>query len=96
MSEAMLWPYGKCVECANKSDCVDSHAQIIACMSNGYPDYKPQTNADRIRSMSDEELAKYLAWLEDTEACYEWELYGDKDRINEWHEWLKEEFDNGK
>lgn len=71
MSAAMLWPYGKCVECANKSDCADSQAQIIACMSNGYPDYKPQINADRIRAMSDEELAEWIdefwsaAWCPD-------------------------------
>ena len=60
MSNAILWPYGKCVECANKSDCVNSQAQIIACISNGYPDYKPQTNADRIRAMTDEEIAEIL------------------------------------
>jgi hypothetical protein len=50
-----------------------------------------QTNADRIRAMTDEELAKYLAWLEDPQACYVWELYGDTDRITEWLDWLKEE-----
>ena len=51
------------------------------------------TNADRIRAMTDEELAKYLAWMEDVEACYEWELYGDADRITEWLDWLKEAVD---
>lgn len=49
------------------------------------------TNAVRIRSLSDEELAKYLAWLEDEQACYQWEMYGDVDRITEWLEWLREE-----
>lgn len=46
------------------------------------------TNADRIRAMTDGELAKYLAWLEDDTACYEEELYGEADRINEWLDWL--------
>ena len=49
-----------------------------------------KTNADRIRSMTDEELAKYLAWLEDDEfppRC-EWEMYGDTIQINAWLEWL--------
>lgn len=49
------------------------------------------TNADKIRAMTDEELAKYLAWLEDEQACYECELYGDVNRITEWLNWLKEE-----
>lgn len=48
------------------------------------------TNAARIRSMTDEELAKYLAWLEDEQACYQWEMYGDVVRITEWLDWLKE------
>ena len=53
--------------------------------------FRIKTNADRIRSMTDEELAKYLAWLEDVEACYQWEMYDDADRITEWLEWLKQE-----
>lgn len=54
---------------------------------------KPQTNADRIRSMTDEELAKYFAWLVDDEfpRCCEWEMYGDTTQINAWLEWLEEE-----
>jgi hypothetical protein len=53
---------------------------------------KPKpTNADKIRAMTDDDLAKYLAWLEDPQACYVWELYGDTDRITEWLDWLKEE-----
>lgn len=37
------------------------------------------TNADRIRSMTDEELAKYFAWLVDKQTC-----------SPEWLIWLKE------
>ena len=40
----------------------------------------PKTNADRIRSMTDEELAKYLAWLVDKQTC-----------SPEWLIWLKDE-----
>ena len=50
-----------------------------------------QTNADRIRAMTDEKLAKYLAWLEDPQACYVWELYENKEIIDDWLEWLKQE-----
>ena len=35
-------------------------------MCDGISDYKPKTNADRIRSMSDEELAEFL---EEFEVC---------------------------
>lgn len=41
------------------------------------------TNADRIRSMTDEELAKYLAWLVDKQTC-----------SPEWLIWLKDEVKN--
>lgn len=54
---------------------------------------KPITNADRIRSMTDEQLAKYLAWLEDPQSCYVWELYGNTENISGWFEWLKQECD---
>ena len=94
MSAAMLWPYGKCVECANKSDCVDSQAQIIACMSNGYPDFKPRTNADRIRAMTDEELDDFLNTVQgdaylvgfQQRAESRFTPYGKK-----WLDWLREE-----
>ena len=49
------------------------------------------TNGDRIRKMTDENLAKYLAWLEDPQSCYVWELYENTEIISEWLEWLKQE-----
>lgn len=56
-----------------------------------YSPTKPITNADRIRAMSDEELAKYIAWLEDEQSCCKLELYDDVDRIAEVLDWLKAE-----
>lgn len=44
---------------------------------------KPKTNADRIRSMTDEELAK---WLDDV--C---NPYLDSIETGRWLEWLKQE-----
>lgn len=49
-----------------------------------------QTNADRIRALTDVELAKYLAWLEDEQACFQWEMYDNEERISQWVDWLKE------
>lgn len=57
----------------NCSDCKNDGTQIcsVCCSYQGYPDRweaKPKTNADRIRAMSDEELAKTLSG----EEIYPW------------------------
>lgn len=66
-------------------DCAD-------CMSwNGYcpADCEPKTNADRIRSMTDEELADWVANLH----CphYEDDDYTCDDCEECWRDWLKQE-----
>ena len=43
---------------------------------------KPQTNADRIRAMSDEELAETLRSLTDCVRCFAW----DKDECDIWQQ----------
>ena len=55
----------KCVDCQNQGMCLDHKEQpsLIGCTS-GIPQRKKQTNADRIRSMSDEELAEFLTHAE--------------------------------
>lgn len=52
--------------------------------------YKPQTNADRIRSMTDEELAKQFA----TQSELDW---NSERPLTEkaWLDWLKEEVTDG-
>ena len=57
-----------------------------------YLDYpksrNPMTNADRIRAMTDEELAEYL-----TDICYElWNLFLE-DPKKVWLDWLKKPAD---
>ena len=50
---------------------------------------KPVTNADRIRSMTDEELAEYLDGV-----CHDlWQMFV-RDPKKMWLEWLKEEVKN--
>ena len=51
---------------------------------------KPQTNADRIRSMTDDELAEFLKEVKED---YQWANpdYPDCDYCGEWLEWLKSE-----
>jgi hypothetical protein len=47
----------ECCKCTNEFDCPFAIQKDIICSSF---DPKPVTNADRIRAMSDEELAKWL------------------------------------
>lgn len=73
-----------CVTC--KADCISAgqhrvHTDCISYVPKDYP--KPITNADRIRAMTDEELAEFLLWVEwNTVKPY-------------WSDWLKQEVDNG-
>lgn len=51
----------KCNKCSNANACLD-HVEIpsLSGCTSGIPDRKVPTNADKIRGMSDEELAEYL------------------------------------
>ena len=42
----------------------EHEAPCVKCMQNASDNYKRMTNADRIRSMSDEELAEFLDIIE--------------------------------
>ena len=55
----------KCIDCQNAEMCLDHKEQpsLIGCTS-GIPERKKQTNADRIRSMSDEELLDFICSIE--------------------------------
>ena len=51
----------KCKLCKNREEmCNDNMAMRNLCKRNGFGAFSPVTNADRIRAMSDEELAKQL------------------------------------
>lgn len=51
----------KCKLCKNREEmCNDSMAMRNLCKRNGFDAFSPVTNADRIRAMSDEELAEFL------------------------------------
>lgn len=51
----------KCNKCSNANICLD-HIEILSLSgcTSGIPDRKVPTNADKIRTMSDEELAELL------------------------------------
>lgn len=87
---------------SNCSDCKNNGTQIcsVCCSYQGYPDRweaKPKTNADRIRAMTDEELAEWFGMSErmcpdgfsetiDCDACPEV-------CTGHWLLWLKQEAD---
>lgn len=51
----------RCDECENADICIDHRdLKTLQGCTNGIPDRKIPTNADRIRNMSDEELAEWL------------------------------------
>lgn len=51
---------------------------------------KPKTNADRIRNMSDEELAEFLCKVKSDYQWMEHEFPSEEER-GEWEEWLQSE-----
>lgn len=59
-----------------------------------YYNIKPMTNADRIRAMSDEELAEWL-WMYCNGSAKPWEVCTEKYKscYECWIEWLKQEGD---
>ena len=51
----------RCSNCENKEKCLDAQEIKGLCgCSSGIPRRKNPTNADRIRSMTDEELAEFI------------------------------------
>lgn len=86
-----------CDNCMNYP-CTDGMSVMLKSCPAFFPIPKPQTNADRIRLMSDEELTIFLA---ETSRCSDWCNLYEKcktktDRsysvcLETWNEWLKQE-----
>ena len=58
-----------CVGCKYELEPEDSK-YCLGCKQNAVDKYAPMTNADRIRSMTDEELAYYLCDISKCESGY--------------------------
>ena len=87
--------------CKNAKICGHSFCFEKACKKYAPKENSQQTNADRIRAMSDEELAKecvrqfpmYL-WPTDVRTIYfDFENHNKNNAINAWLEWLKQPAD---
>lgn len=79
---------GNCGECERRWFC-----DINPDECDAWPDPVPMTNADHIRSMSDEELAEFLC-----DATYKEneQGYPIMRTVNKvwWHKWLKQPYEN--
>lgn len=82
-----------CVDCRNSKDCKHKPRpdQWTVASCSSFEAYTIVTNADRIRSMSDEELAEWV-WSAESSG----RAYGPRGK-NAWLKWLKApaEVDNG-
>ena len=78
-----------CSKCADKS-CAGYDSRITEC-----EDFKPETNADRIRNMTDEELDKFLGEVQWDVANYcggvtQKQEYPVPEQRGAWLNWLKQ------
>lgn len=86
-----------CDNCKHKT-CWEYAEPCSSCTSmTGTPtNWEPQTNADRIRAMSDEELAEWIYQVQDGDA-YQKENYLPPLSKSWWIKWLKKEVtENGR
>ena len=85
--------YNRCKECYNM-DCIFVTGEREDIDTSECADFRSMTNADRIRSMTDEELAEFMRpwnsgcprWKENPLPCSDWDNCGEC-----WLKWLKEE-----
>lgn len=78
-----------CSKCADKS-CTGYDSRITDC-----EDFRPETNADHIRNMTDEELDKFLGEVQWDVANYcggvtQKQEYPIPEQIGAWLDWLKQ------
>ena len=91
-----------CTKCNHRAYCAmgdeqnDDNVTIKGCYL--YSEQKKQTNADRIRAMTDEELAEWMSANATNYACHKFsgmgiiEKYSDNGLIaKSWLDWLKQE-----
>ena len=76
-------------ECGNDKCCARRYGLFAEKTCPNFVEPKPQTNADRIRSMSDEELADWV-WGAETAG----RAYGPRGK-KAWLDWLKQEATDG-
>ena len=86
-----------CVYCTEDGYCKKYSDEEVTswCVQGPCKDERP-SNADRIRAMTDEELAHAFAYQCAGRVCRGIPFDGPNECENCWLEWLKKEADNGK
>jgi len=97
------WVYcgGNCATCAVNNYCTTTSTNIKVTSEKDYPPYldypkerKKQTNADKIRQMSDEELAMWLTNNVIPRICEIPLSAGAEPMFDKWFDWLKQEVES--
>lgn len=78
----------KCNNCGTKS-CANNGKIGVPIGCNDYTPPMPQTNTDRIRSASDEELAEWIEKLSGCSSCPGFDTRCDNRCMDFWLDWLK-------
>lgn len=84
-----------CNHCHNKEYCAKTPFVCNECHKNGMDGFSPITNADKIRAMTNDELAWFIEEMQDCGSCAE--RFGSmpcsktKSCHDVWSEWLAEE-----
>ena len=73
----------------------DSYFQSWVCTRCGNEEPKSITNADRIRGMTDDELAEKLASHVRCDMCPRWPMKCEEKCTKYWLDWLKQEVKEG-
>ena len=84
----------RCTFFSREYHCCVLHNTRCKCEDYNPRNSKPITNADRIRSMTDEKLADFLAGIEHDTCCAPTYL-GNGTYIENWLDWLKQEAKEG-
>ncbi len=71
-------------------NCSMESKECMGCKQNAVDKYKKMTQGDRIRSMSDEELAEFLCKVKSDYQWLDHEFPSEEER-GEWVEWLQSE-----
>lgn len=82
-----------CIGCKYEYESEES-IYCVGCVQNAVDKYEPQSNADRIRSMNDEELAELNVQYDsqyDEYSCSDGQtFYTEKEAINHEIDWLRQ------
>lgn len=87
-----------CANCKHHKDCLEDIDEACGlCCKGDRWEAKPQSNADRIRSMTDEELAEYMGDVQTWGGCPNHGARNCQEDCSKcWLDWLRQEASDAK